>query len=58
MLDAVVVVFVHVNDFSFDVGAALCRELNTHDIARHTARDEYQALVVSTYGLALVADIC
>jgi len=58
VLYAVVAVFVHVNDFSFEVGAALFGDLNIHDIARHTASDEYHALVVSTYGLALVADIC
>jgi nucleoside recognition membrane protein YjiH len=47
----------NINDFTFEVIAALFSDLYVYYIARNTARYEHNAFVVAAHSLAFVANI-
>jgi hypothetical protein len=56
--DAVRAVLMDMDHLTLEVGTALFCHLNVHHIAGHSAIDEDHAIIVASYRLALVAQIC
>ena len=56
--DAVRAVLMDMDDLTLEVGTALFRDLYVHHIAGHAAIDEDHAVIVASYRLAFVAQIC